>query len=418
VGPWGILAPVTDAPRSRSLHVIADDLSGAAECAAALAQASAEPARLVLKGPLPAQGSWVVDSDSRAMDAEDAAECVVRLLREADLHRAPGDLLFKKIDSTLRGHVAGELAAALACSDVVQAAVVCSALPTQGRTVRKGVLHVHGQPQRDATGEPIEITRLLAPAGAQPLLLDPKDCRSGPGLARELLHALEQGTRVIAVDASDAEDLRRLALAIVVASRTVRLLAVGAAGLAKALATELLQAGAPEHPMLPTGTGHPPIVGVVASFSPVTRHQVDGLDGQAGVHVGALSPVTWFDSVASQAAVAQAQAHVAEGDAVMLCADREVPESAARQLAERMAEAVEPLARTAGTLVLTGGDAARAVLDRLGIERLEVLGELEPGICLSRHDAQSVVTKGGGFGDAQSLARVLRHLRAGRVQGT
>jgi uncharacterized protein YgbK (DUF1537 family) len=405
---------VTDAPRHRSLQVIADDLSGAAECAAALAQASWLPAPLVLRGALPAAGSWVVDADTRAMTPAAAAACVQQLLHDAQARRVAGDLLFKKIDSTLRGHVAAELAAALALPDLVQAAVVCPALPTQGRTVRDGVLHVHGHSQVDAAGMPIDLRQLLAPLGTGCLLLHPKDCHSGPALARELLIAIEHGTRVIAVDASDAEDLRRLALAIVVASRTLRLLAVGAAGLAKALATELLQAGAPEHPMLPTGAGHPPIVGVAASFSRIAQQQVAALQGQPGVYVVALDADGWSDATAAAWAVAGAQARATDGEAVMLCVTGEEPAGGMRELVDALATAAEGLIRSAGTLVLAGGHAGRAVLDRLGIDRLEVLGELEPGICLSRHGTRSIVTKAGGFGDAQSLARVLRHLRAGR----
>src|SRR5689334_16118636 len=120
---------------SRCLQVIADDLSGAAECAAALAQASVSPAPLVVRGPLPVGGNWVVDSDSRAQDAPVAAARVAAIVRDASSHRAAGDLLFKKIDSTLRGHVAAELRAVLEVPEAVQAAIVCPALPTQGRTL-------------------------------------------------------------------------------------------------------------------------------------------------------------------------------------------------------------------------------------------------------------------------------------------
>ncbi|MEJ8836396.1 four-carbon acid sugar kinase family protein [Ramlibacter sp. AN1133] len=397
---------------SRCLQVIADDLSGAAECAAALAQASVSPAPLVVKGPLPIGGNWVVDSDSRAQDAAVAVARVAAIVRDASTHRASGDLLFKKIDSTLRGHVAEELRAVLEVPDAVHAAIVCPALPTQGRTLKEGVLHVHGQPRLGAGGLPVNLMNLLAPVDDGALLLRPPHGQTAASLARELLSVLERGTRVIAVDASDAEDLRRLALAIVIVSRTVRLLAVGAAGLCKALATELLQAGGPEHPMLAPSRDHPPIVAVVGSFSPVTTQQVDELAGQPDVHVARLDPSTWLESpVVVEQTVATAQACAERGDPVVLAVTGNAPAASSRALVQRMAEAAEPLLRRASTLVLTGGDTARSVLDRLGVERLQVLGELEPGICLSRDGARFVVTKAGGFGDSQSLVRVLRHLR-------
>jgi 4-hydroxythreonine-4-phosphate dehydrogenase len=397
---------------SRCLQVIADDLSGAAECAAALAQASVSPAPLVVRGALPVGGNWVVDSDSRSLDPAAAAARVAAIVRDASTHRAAGDLLFKKIDSTLRGHLAEELRAVLDVPGAVQAAIVCTALPTQGRTLKDGVLYVHGQQRLDAGGQPLNLMKLLAPVDDGALLLRTVHGQTAAGLARDLLSMLERGTRVIAVDAADAEDLRRLALAIVIVSRTTRLLAVGAAGLCKALATELLQAGGPEHPMLAPSRDHPPIVAVVGSFSPVTTQQVDELASQSDVHVARLDARTWLEASATVAqTVATALACAEHGDPVVLAVSGTSPDASSRALVRRMAEAAEPLLERASTLVLTGGDTARSVLDRLGVERLQVLGELEPGICLSRDGARFVVTKAGGFGDSQSLVRVLRHLR-------
>jgi 4-hydroxythreonine-4-phosphate dehydrogenase len=294
----------------------------------------------------------------------------------------------------------------------VLAGLVCPARPTQGRTLKEGVLYVHGQPRLDAGGLPLNLMKLLAPVDDGALLLRITHGQTAAGLARELLSVLERGTRVIAVDAADAEDLRRLALAIVIVSRTMRLLAVGAAGLCKALATELLQAGGPEHPMLAPSRDHPPIVAVVGSFSPVTTQQVDELASQSDVHVARLDAATWMEAPATVAqTVATAQACAEHGDPVVLAVSGSAPDASSRTLVRRMAEAAEPLLQRASTLVLTGGDTARSVLDSLGVERLQVLGELEPGICLSRDGARFIVTKAGGFGDSQSLVRVLRHLR-------
>ena len=398
---------------TRCLQVIADDLSGAAECAAALAQASVSPAPLVVTGSPPVGGNWVVDSDSRAQDAPAAAARVAAIVREASAHRTPGDLLFKKIDSTLRGHVAEELRAVFDVPGAVQAAIVCTALPTQGRTLKEGILHVHGQPRCDASGRPMDLPRMLASVDEHLLLLRPAKTQTAAALARELLSVLESGTRVVVVDAADAEDLRRLALAIVIVSRSYRLLAVGAAGLAKALATELLQAGGPEHPMLAPSRDHPPIVAVVGSFSPVTTQQLDELATQSDVHVARLEASAWVgDRDAVAKLLVEAQGHVVRGDPVVLAVAGAVPPASTRELVRCMAAAAEPLLRGASTLVLTGGDTARSVLDLLGVAQLQVLGELEPGICLSRDGARFVVTKAGGFGDSQSLVRVLRHLRA------
>ncbi len=103
--------------------VIADDLSGAVEVAAVLGLK-----RIALGH---ADGD-VVDLDTRALPPEQAA----RRVRELD-----GRITFKKIDSLLRGNVVAELEA------LSGTLIVAPALPVEGRTVRNGILHVHGVPQ-------------------------------------------------------------------------------------------------------------------------------------------------------------------------------------------------------------------------------------------------------------------------------
>ncbi|HET7883958.1 MAG TPA: nucleotide-binding domain containing protein [Acetobacteraceae bacterium] len=65
-----------------------------------------------------------------------------------------------------------------------------------------------------------------------------------------------------------------------------------------------------------------------------------------------------------------------------------------------------------GTLFVTGGATLRDVCDALGVARLEVDGELEPGVpasilCGGAWDGQRLVSKSGAFGDTAFLARLL-----------
>jgi len=81
-------------------------------------------------------------------------------------------------------------------------------------------------------------------------------------------------------------------------------------------------------------------------------------------------------------------------------------------LAEITATVVEGVA--VGGLVLTGGDTARAVCDRLGAQGILVLREVEPGIPLARivgTNELPIVTKAGGFGHVNALIRARRLLR-------
>jgi uncharacterized protein YgbK (DUF1537 family) len=116
-------------------------------------------------------------------------------------------------------------------------------------------------------------------------------------------------------------------------------------------------------------------------------------------------------AVGSRSAQARRQLARLEGVAIGAAPDGDGPEDVVH--AERLAAGLAPAAAEAGAVVATGGDTARALLEALGVERLEVLGELEPGVVTSRTPAGAIfVTKAGSFGDDDTLARVVARLRA------
>ena len=131
--------------------ILADDLAGAADGAAAFGTRDA----VVLLGDGAAGDAQVVaiDANTRCLGAEEASREMRRLVQR---YAVEGRSLFRKVDSTLRGHVAAELVAVLqARSEMLRdrpVAVFAVALPAQGRTVRDGKLRVHGVPleQTDA----------------------------------------------------------------------------------------------------------------------------------------------------------------------------------------------------------------------------------------------------------------------------
>jgi len=92
---------------------------------------------------------------------------------------------------------------------------------------------------------------------------------------------------------------------------------------------------------------------------------------------------------------------------------------AARQLAEQLAAAAQPLIDTArpGLLVLSGGDTAISVLARMGVTHLLVQRELLPGVPLaqgidSAGRTHTIVLKAGNHGDEAALATVLARARS------
>ena len=129
--------------------ILADDLTGAADSAIAFARRRI-PARVVW-GDARAEDhadatALAYDAASRELGSALAArrhgEITHRFLR-------PGTRLYKKIDSTLRGHPAEEIAAMLNVvlpKEPGLRIVLAPSFPVMGRTVRAGELHVYGVP--------------------------------------------------------------------------------------------------------------------------------------------------------------------------------------------------------------------------------------------------------------------------------
>src|SRR5215212_7213695 len=122
--------------------VVADDLTGAADSGVAFAEAGG-PVRLLLTpvtSPGRAPGAvTVVDMATRQLSELDARE---RTRALAD-RLGRDDVVFKKVDSILRGHIAAEVAELRdRLSD--RLVVVAPAFPAAGRTTVGAVQHVHG----------------------------------------------------------------------------------------------------------------------------------------------------------------------------------------------------------------------------------------------------------------------------------
>ena len=138
--------------------ILADDLSGAADCGVACVEAGLETRVLLERDERRSDApALALDTDSRHLPP-DAARAVTRLV--AELHFTSDTLLYKKIDSTLRGNPGVEIAAArgvVARRQGGALAVVAPAFPSTGRIMRAGRVFVHGLP--------LEATEILAARG-------------------------------------------------------------------------------------------------------------------------------------------------------------------------------------------------------------------------------------------------------------
>jgi D-threonate/D-erythronate kinase len=152
---------------------------------------------------------------------------------------------------------------------------------------------------------------------------------------------------------------------------------------------------------------------VVGSFSDLARSQLQELIGTGAQHVQLSSGESLDSGVQAQPVQAQP---VQGGRDVVLTPDltRAVDTANAGRVAASLAAAAAAIIDRYDLLVLTGGETAHAVMDALGVSCMSVLGELEPGVILSRlpGDMPLVVTKAGTFGDSGTLVRTIALLKA------
>jgi uncharacterized protein YgbK (DUF1537 family) len=401
--------------------VIADDLTGAADSGIAFALAGLPTFVSIGNAPAPDSAQIVsVDTDTRRLAAGEAARRADEAARDA--YRRGTGSLYKKIDSTLRGHVAAELEATVrAAADLADGkpiVLLAPAFPGTGRTTRAGRVLVNGVPLEESevwrksgmTGpaDPISMLR-AAGLAAESIGLD--GVRTPAAALASAFSALSaRGVHVAVCDAEQEEDLRRIANAGAKLRQPV--IWVGSGGLARHLPAALglrPRQGAETRPRLSSG----PVLTLVGSRSTVAREQARLLGTEEGVTtfvlgtdvlLGGAGRELWHKAAADVRRALGAGQDVVLVTALGASVDLEIGPA----LAEGLGNFASECAGRIGGLVATGGDIARSVLGALGAGGLHLLGEVEPGVPMGIADAKRplpVVTKAGAFGTAPTLSR-------------
>ena len=307
-------------------------------------------------------------------------------------------LVFKKIDSTLRGPIPDEVAAAMEVFGR-RAALVCPAFPFAGRIVRDGEVFVHGEPLRET--EYARDLRTPSPAVSMEALFE------RVGAVRELRPDDVPPDRPIAgIAIADAENESHLArLGEFVLEHAKETLAVGSDGLAAGLASVL---GAPGPPVRLGGGNGRVVLFALGSRTGTTADQAERLR-RANPDTPVLeAPAGVLDARAVVRAAGRAPAVVAR----IPPNPRGAPGEVAAVFAEGIRTAVERLGGPGhlAALVATGGDTVEAILDAFGVGALDVLGEFRPGVPVSRTAAGeagfTLVSKAGGFGTPDLFAEI------------
>jgi uncharacterized protein YgbK (DUF1537 family) len=392
--------------------IIADDLSGAADCAIGFA---AHGARTIVTlnadtmADIAHADVIAADADSRRMAPPDAAACNLDVWR-----RAAGQerRLYKKIDSTLRGNWAAETAALQPAAGL---AIVAPAFPATGRTTHDGRMFVHGQPLENTDiwrveklSGPADMVDLLAAQGLRTARMPLHTLRAGAAATRSQLAAwIDAGLHAVVCDAEVEQDLLTLAEASLALDAAH--FWVGSGGLARALSTAAPQPAQVRDGGVAHRNG--PVLALVGSMSGISGRQAAYLCERTAIDCLSVAPQVLRDGVAHADWHATQQsigATLRAGRDMLVSIGRDDAFDPAEgpRLSTALAALVLPHFAHVGGLIATGGETARAMLSAAGIDALALLREVEPGVPLSatlESPARRVATKAGAFGTEAAL---------------
>lgn len=394
--------------------IIADDLTGANDTGLQFAKAGLETF-VALVDVAPEADVLVINTQSRTLPAKQAGRRAAHVARRYREH-----LIYKKMDSTGRGHLGVELAAMMQATGR-PLAVLTPAFPAAGRTVRAGRILVDGIPveQTALAHDPTFPVRdsylpsLLAAGGVEPIaLIGLETIERGPTALAECLSSIAAG--VVVCDAETDAHLRIIAQAIARLERVPLL--CGSAGLASVLPDAF---GWRSSGVFRIRAPAVPILVIAGSRHPVTIQQCR--------HAQAAGITAWWMASSEVARGAPAQPicheiaeHLRRGNHALLAIDTEGSylEGYSERIAKRLAKIAWQVIEISrpGALVLTGGDIAQACCRQAGAIAIRLEEEILPGIPAGRLvggalDGLPLATKAGGFGPPDAFIRIVAYFQ-------
>jgi len=394
--------------------ILADDLSGAMDVG------------MQLKGHK-ISVMWQNASNGEVSPASDSITVIsthTRNIPESEAHERLancfskfGDkIIYKKIDSTMRGNIGAELRAAVECG-VYDCVILAPALPANKRTVADGIHYLNNAPLHTSelaqdpfapvsSSDIAEIIRVGYPnAKAGHLTLDA--LRTGNG--ELFIKKLCAECKIIICDSKIEDDLR--IIANLIHSSPLRILPCGSAGLMRYIAPP------------PTGPkmGDLPILVISGSTASASLRQVERF-------IDSREDVSFFESTANPDEIFNALSESGVANRVVVWEAAGEGKEHLRQkfhnnldglrqksteIEERTATLVKRVISKIGALVIFGGDTAEAICSHVS-DGIEILDEIRPYIPIGKLYGQNadlpIVTKAGGFGDDNALIDIINYL--------
>lgn len=430
---------------SQRCLLIADDLTGGADAGAQFAKRGLRTVLISLKEGTPidltqyvSEDVLVVNTDSRGLPPDKANHLVSSVCREYDRSLFP--VVYKKIDSTLRGNVGFEIDAILRETGI-PICFLTPAYPEQNRTLVNGILMVGGKPvafteAASDAASPVQeshVPKLLQDQSRHNIgKIELSHVTAGSEHLRETVgEERNKGNKIIIFDAATRQDLRNVAE--VGFDLDKRPLFAGSAGLAEEVARKFSPIERSSRTLKSTKPCSHVFI-ISGSTSSVTHEQLKQLERRDLVSFELSKSFLTKDRRDLDAVegefISNVSGALTKGHVILkTCSERLLSRGSGtapihHRIAKRLGEVALSVLKefhldiSEFALILTGGDTAMSVLNLLQTEGMEIDGEILKGIVIGhliggKWDGLKVVTKAGAFGEEGALWKIIGILETG-----
>jgi len=383
----------------------------------------------------------VINTNSRGIIPDRAYTLVSNILKAYDEKLFP--IVYKKIDSTLRGNIGSEVDAILRETSIPMGFIAPS-FPEQKRTLIGGILMVGGKPlslteaSSDAASPVKEshVYKLLEHQSSHKVgWIDLTHVASGK---KRLLEAVEKetqkGNSIIIFDAVERRDLTYIA--DVAFALEKKPLLIGSAGLAEEVAKKLSPSRIDKISDVSQQIKRPfkHIFTISGSASIITHKQLKRVEKKSKISSFELDKAFFMTDKTKRyphekKLSSEIGNALTEGRVILkICPERlplkdvdDTPISL--EITERLGFIAHSTLEEARVniddlaVIIIGGDTAMSVFNSLGFEGVEIEGEILEGIVIGRliggnWNGLTVITKAGAFGKENALEKVIEILEA------
>ena len=397
--------------------IIADDLTGSNDTGVQMRKRGIPVDVILFPENKKTDRSIVLDTESRNLSPDEAYQKVKDLTKKV-LENNDFDIVYKKVDSTLRGNIAIEIKAI--CEIYKPSKVVFApSYPKIGRTTQNKIHRLSGTPlmETEMAEDPLSpiktdnIVELLKSEFTEPIIHhDNKSFNENNNIL--------SGGKFHTFDIATSSDILKLANLLI--NSNEKILYVGSAGLAEGIFENLYRA--------------PPILSVIGSISEVSLKQMNYAEKNE-VQVIQVNKESIFNEESYVNYVKEITELLENNNDVILTASRtrkDYEETIQYAKKEKNLNTVESStfvknclstitkevlkSTKISGLFLTGGDTAIAVIEKLGGTGCAIQSEILTGIIHStliggEYHGLNLITKAGAFGKEEDLFFCINKLK-------